>query len=176
MFWSSTGAPVVTIVVFANFSFPAAALTTSADCPSTLIEALPGRRTIIWACRSSGKFARRGVRILPWLSWRRTSRYAGLSSVRWATGTAVSRCRVTAASALRLAASSGVAARAVAARRILPATLSAGLLVGLVTSASLNRSAVSGLTTFFTLPLAFSSLATDSHWAIFSGVKSSFTV
>ncbi len=101
--------------------------------------------------------------MLPWLSYRRKSTYAGLLSVRSAAGIAEMRVRVVAVSALRAAASAGVLARATPSRRILLATPLVGSPPGPSTSALLNCNAVSGVTVFTILPLSCSCLLTAFH-------------
>ena len=180
MFLSSIGAPVVTIVAFSNFSCVGRVLDEHRPpCPRPRSTALPGSRVTICACRSSGKLASSGLRMLPWLSWRRNSTYSGLSSVALR-----DRDRVDALERLaprpRCARPwpPGSVSRATASSRILP-----GDALGRVadrarsTSASLNSSAVSGRDgarrrrrgrrSFF---------STAFHCAMFSGVKSSLTV
>lgn len=83
---------------------------------------------------------------------------------------------MTSPSFVRSAFASAVRARSVFSSRILPATLCVGSPVGLLTSAWLNSSAVSGLTTASALPLRSISRATRRICAMPSGVKSSATV
>ena len=83
----SAAAPAVVTVAFAKCRFFVVAIVKSDPLPSLSIDALPVRRVMINACRSSGKNGRRALRILPWLSYSRNLTHAGLLMSCWSIGT-----------------------------------------------------------------------------------------
>ena len=65
-----------------------------AASPSVSMSWLPGRRTTIWACRSSGKNGRSDLRMLPSLSWSRKSTHSWLPITLSSGGIASTRASV----------------------------------------------------------------------------------
>ena len=153
-------------------------MTRSAAAPSSSSEALPSRRLISCAWRSSGKNGRSDLRISFWLSNSRNWIHSGLSNVR-SPCTALMRLSVVTESSSRMAAEAGSGSLARAPSSARPAGLSVTSTRasgGPVTMFWVNSRAVSGLMTLMTPSVARRSSSTCCMCSMFAGVNRSTTV